>query len=120
MTIRKGMSEDYANRFGIAEDYTDPYENYKRLVSTVQFLESGKEVHPKFFEIHIEYIKKYIEVLIETPEVNQDAMLDLQICIKQYECFEQFDPGIYLSACKKLLGNIGELEIQRMMDSLSF
>ncbi len=103
----------------MSDDYTDPYENYKRLVSTVQFLQSGASPHPKFFDIHIEYIKKYIEVLIETPEVNQGAMVDLQICIKQYECFEQFDLTIYLSACNKLLGNIDELEIQKMMDTMS-
>ncbi len=104
----------------MSEDYSNPYENYKRLVSTIHFLESGKEVHPKFFEIHIEYIKTYIEVLIATPEVNQDAMLDLQICNTQYECFEEFNIGPYLSACKKLLGNIGELELQKLMNSLTF
>jgi hypothetical protein len=103
----------------MSDDYIDPYENYKRLISTVQFLQTGATPHPKFYDIHIEYINKYVEVLIETPEVNQSAMIDLQICIKQYECFEQFDLTIYLSACNKLLGNISELELQKMMDTMS-
>ena len=101
------------------EDFTDPHENYKRLITTIQFLGSGASPHPKFYDIHINYIKKYMEVLIATPEVNQGAMTDLQVCAKQYECFQQFDLHIYLSACNKLIGNIGELEVKKMMDSLS-
>ncbi len=102
-----------------SEDYSDPYLNYQRLITTINFIESGKEAHPKFYENHIEHIKKYCQVLIETPEVNQEAMIHLQICLKQYECFEQFDLSHYLQACKKLLGNISELEINKMMDSLA-
>ncbi len=103
----------------MAEDFTDPYENYQRLVSTIQFLKTGASPHPKFYDIHIEYIKKYIEVLMATPEVNQAAKIDLQVCITQYECFNQFDLETYLSACNKLLGNVNELEVQKMFDSLS-
>ena len=61
-----------------------------------------------------------MEVLIATPEVGQEAREDLHVCITQYECFEQFDLLVYLSACNKLIGNIGELELQKMFDSLSF
>ncbi len=102
----------------MSEDYSDPYENYKRLVSTILFLQSGASPHPNFFNIHIEYINIYIEVLNATPDVNQYAMVDLQNCKQEYELSEKFNLSTYLSACKKLLGNIGELEINEMMNQL--
>lgn len=100
------------------DEYRDPYKNYLRLIETIRFIKSGDLVHPLFYEIHINHIKTYMEVLEHTPEVNQSAMIDLQILSKQYEVLNEFDVLIYQKACEKLLGNVNEFEMQKMMDSL--
>lgn len=100
------------------DEYGDPHTNYLRLIETIQFIKSGNLVHPLFYEIHISHIKTYIQVLEYTPEVDQSAMIELQILLQQYDVFNQFDLLIYLKACEKLLGNINEFEMQKMMGSL--
>ncbi len=100
------------------EEYSDPHKNYLRLIETIQFIKSGDHVHPLFYEIHIKHIETYIQVLENTPEVNQSAMIDLQVLNRQYEVFNEFDLTIYQKACEKLLGNVSEFEMQKMMGSL--
>lgn len=99
--------------------YDDPYTNYQRLVDTIQFLEKNIDVHPNYYEQHIEHIKKYRDVLFETPEVNQEADVYLEYCIRQYEHTQQFDLPVYLEACKKLLGNISEFQLHDMLSALT-
>lgn len=99
-------------------EYNDPYKNYLRLIETIQLIKLGETIHPLFYEIHINHINTYIQVLEYTPEVDQSAMIELQILRQQYDVFNQFDLQIYLKACEKLLGNINEFEMQKMMGSL--
>ncbi len=89
-------------------DFNDPHQNYLRLIQTKKFLESGNEVHDRFYEIHIPIIRKYLDVL-EASECNQDAAPLLRVLITQYECFESFELKTYLEACNRLLNNVAEI-----------
>jgi hypothetical protein len=102
------------------EDYSDPYKNYQRLLDTINIIKSGTTVHQNFYDIHIDHIHTYLNVLIDTPEVNQAASEHLQVLITQYELFNEFDLSVYLTACELLLGNVGEFEVYKMMNSLTF
>lgn len=100
-------------------EYRDSHKNYVRLIDTIQILKSGISVHSNFYDINIKHIHMYINVLDNTPDVNQAARSYLETLIKQYELFNEFDLTIYLTACELLLGNIQEFEVQKMLDDLS-
>ncbi len=98
-------------------DYTNPYENYQRLLQTKKFLESGNEVHDKYYDLHIPLIRKYLDV-VEASECNQDAAPLLRVLITQYECFESFELKTYLEACNILLGNVAEVTAINLLENM--
>jgi hypothetical protein len=102
-----------------SNDYDCPYMNYQRLLETRDFLERKESVHEKFFDIHIEHIKKYLQVVITTEEISQTASPILQELIEQYNYHSIFNLDLYLVACNYLLGNVTEYQIHEMMQNLN-
>ncbi len=100
-------------------DFNDPYQNYLRLIQTKKFLESGSEVHDRFYEIHIPVIRKYLDVL-QASECSQKAAPILNSLIVEYECFESFNLKNYLAACNALLENISEISLIDSLSNLGF
>lgn len=52
--------------------YSSPYENYLRLVQTIESLESGIRLTEDWYEEHKKHILKYISVFPDFGKVNGD------------------------------------------------
>lgn len=96
-------------------DYSDPYVNYQRLIETIEFLEKRNEVHPNFYGIHIKHIEMYNKV----QDIDEEARIELECLIREYLLFEEFDLGLYLSACKKLVNTVKRTDVEDILQSLS-
>ncbi len=101
-----------------SHDYDCPYTNYQRLIETRDFLQRKESVHDKFFDIHIQHIKKYLQVVITTEEISQTAVPILEKLIQEYDIYQTFDLDLYLIACNYLVGNVSEYQIHDMMKNL--
>ncbi len=100
-------------------DYDCPYTNYRRLLETRDFLMQRQEPHPNFFDIHINHIYKYIQVLKATKEVDQVAMPLLKKLAHEYDVVCSFDLITYLEVCNYLIGNVDEYQLQQAMEHMS-
>ncbi len=101
-----------------SHDYDCPYTNYQRLIETRDFLLRKEEVHDNFFDIHIQHIKKYLQVVVTTEEITQTAASILEQLIIEYICNKIFDLDKYLVACNYLVGNVSEYQMHDMMKNL--
>ncbi len=52
--------------------YSSPYENYLRLITAIQTIESGARLTEDWFEEHKYHILKYRDVFPNFREVNED------------------------------------------------
>lgn len=52
--------------------YSSPYENYLRLLQTIQTLESGARLSEDWFSEHIGHIQKYRDVFPNIEKINED------------------------------------------------
>lgn len=52
--------------------YSSPYENYLRLVNTIETIESGVRLSEDWFEEHKHHIFKYREVFPSFDTINED------------------------------------------------
>lgn len=53
--------------------YSSPYENYLRVLETIQTLESGARLTEDWYQEHAEHILKYREVFPNIQKINQDV-----------------------------------------------
>lgn len=98
----------------------DPHENYAKLIQTRDFLKSVDTVHENFYDIHIMYITKYLEVLQITDDCDQTAAQHLHSLIIQYDCNRMFDLNLYLDACELLIKTIHDYELQKTFETMGF
>lgn len=54
------------------ELYSSPYENYLRLLQTIETIESGARLTEDWYEEHREHIQKYREVFPNFHKINED------------------------------------------------
>lgn len=53
--------------------YSSPYENYLRVLETIQSIESGARLTEDWFQEHISHIFKYREVFPNIGRINEDV-----------------------------------------------
>lgn len=53
--------------------YSSPYENYLRVLETIQSIESGARLTEDWFQEHIGHIFKYRDVFPNIQEINQEV-----------------------------------------------
>ena len=102
------------------DDLSDPYANYTRLIKTRDFIKSGETVHERFYDIHIMYIIKYLEVLETTDDCDQTAAQYLHSLILQYDCNRMFNLNRYLNTCELLLKTIHDYDLQKTFENMGF
>lgn len=54
------------------DEYSCPYQNYLRIINTIEELENEFRVSEDWYEEHKKHISKYREVFTDFREVNQD------------------------------------------------
>ncbi len=101
-----------------SHDYDCPYTNYQRLIETRDFLQRKETVPENFFDIHIQHIKKYLQVVVTTEEITQTAAPILEQLIIEYIRNKRFDLNVYLTACNYLVSNVSEYQMHDMMKNL--
>ena len=102
------------------EDTSDPYANYTRLVKTRDFLKSGEAVHERFYDIHVMYIQKYLEVLQSTEDCDQTAAAHLHSLIIQYDVSLTFDLKLYLEVLEILIQTVQDYDFQKALGGMGF
>ncbi len=100
------------------DDLSDPYANYTRLIKTRDFIKSGETIHERFYDIHIMYIRKYLEVLQTTEDCDQTATPYLHSLVIQYDTSEMFDLKLYLEVLEILIRTVQDYDFQRTFDTM--
>lgn len=84
-------------------DTSDPYENWRRLLQTRDYLRTKPQVDSEFYRTHAFLIQEYIAVIQGTPDVPQDAVPYFQYLLDQYSTNGTFDTNTYLYAVSMLI-----------------
>lgn len=94
--------------------YSSPYENYHRVVQTIQTLESGARLTEDWYEEHKKHILKYRDVFPNFRNINEDiediefrkkadeTETILSNLVHEVNTFKTFNLKIYLLLNKRL------------------
>jgi hypothetical protein len=95
-------------------DYSDGVSNYKRLLETIAYIESGKPIHQKWLDLHYKHLCEYRKQFPEFAKLNIDIQ-DKAFRQMLIECDDLIDRMITFYSYHKCFGIADYLQFNKFI-----